>query len=214
MCPELLENPSGTGDMEVVYYHLHSYLEGAQAGTPLLATDDVDSAISAVAETGADVDENLLNRVRLMELRRLFTKDLVDSILEEDFEYGIETQADRLVREKMRQNRLATKAWLNRVFLDHFSNVSVLLGVLRIAARLDYWEVYPEGQTMALAALSHWSVLVQECGVRAFESWETSDSLDILENVNTSERWLQAYVDEVVTDLRGQLNAYTRQEDR
>ena len=82
------------------------------------------------------------------------------------------------------------------------NNIPVLLGVLRIIARLDYQEVIPEGRAMASMAVSHKDTEVQECGVRAFESWGTVECLMDLETVKVSTKWLQEYIDEVVLDLR------------
>jgi hypothetical protein len=175
------------------------------------------SIIDKSATTIVSVDENVVNKKRLTILKRQFTKELIALILDEDFEYGFDTKADALVRSQMQLNALAVKSWLNWIFVENFSNIPVLLGILRIIARLDYFEVYPEGQTMAMAVLSHKNIEVQECGVRAFESWGTIESLKILENLKdrkVSTQWLQEYIDEVVSDLRKEYNVSIRQENR
>ena len=154
----------------------------------------------------APSEENNLNEKRLEKLRRSFTTRLLTIIQDEEFEYGLDTKADILVREQMKLNALATKSWLNSIFVEAFDRPVVLAALLRVIARLDYLEVYPEGQTMAVAALSNSSVEVQECGIRAFESWATLDSLHVLESLQVSPAWLQEYVDEVVSDLRKEHN--------
>ena len=146
-----------------------------------------------------------------LETERLrFTRRLVSLIQEEPFEYGIDTRTDAFVRAHMKRNRLLTKDWLNRLFTEYFPNIPVLVGLLRIIARLDYLDIYPQGQTMALAALSHKDVEILECGIRAFENWETIDSLKVLENLKVSTAWLQEYVDKVVLYLRKEHNASAR----
>ncbi len=156
------------------------------------------------------IDENVVNRNRLRLLRTQFTSNLMTLILEDDFEYGIETKADKLVRDQISLNALVTKEWLNSLFVENFENVPIALGILRLIARMEYSEVYPQGQTMALAALSHSNEQIQECGVRAYESWVSLDSLQILENLSVSTQWLQEYIDEVVSDLRKQYSVSTR----
>jgi len=166
------------------------------------------------ATTEGLVDENFVNEERLKRLKKQFTRELITLIVDEDFEYGVDTKADALVRSQMRLNALATKSWLNGIFVENFSNIPVLLGILRVVARLDYSELYPESHIMAVAALSYKNnVEVQECGVRAFESWGTVQSLKILENLKVSTQWLQEYIDEVVSDLRKEYNVSTRQEN-
>jgi len=149
----------------------------------------------------------------LLQLRKKFTEELISLILYEDFEYGIDTKADVFVRWHMGLNAFITKDWLGRIYVENMSNIPVLIGLLRIVARLDYQQINPLGQMMAMAALSHDNIEVQECGVRAFESWEAIDSLEILENLKVSTKWLQEYINEVVSDLREEYNVFVHQED-
>jgi hypothetical protein len=118
-----------------------------------------------------------------------------------------------LLRNQMQLNSLATKAWLNSIFVENFANPPILVGLLRIIARIDYTDIYPEGQTMAVAALTHKNNEVQECGVRAFESWGSLSDLEILENLKVSTEWLREYIDEVVSDLRKEYNVTVHKED-
>ena len=146
---------------------------------------------------------------RLAKAESLFAKELISLILNEEFEYGIDTKADAFVRHYMGLNCPLTKEWINTIFVDNFADVFILVGLLRIIARLDYTGIYPQGQTMALAALSHENTEVKECGVRAYESWGTIESLKILENLTVGIQWLQEYIDDVVSDLRTEYNVLT-----
>lgn len=151
-------------------------------------------------------DENLFNKRRLERLRLQFTEKLLAYIVDEDFEYGIRTKADILVEEQLNINALATKAWLNAIFVKYFFDANILIGLLRLIARVDYSVIHPEGLTIATAALSHKNTEVQECGARAFESWGTLNSLSILENLNIQIPWLKSYIDDVISDLRKEHN--------
>jgi len=153
------------------------------------------------------VDENYINEKRLLRLQSQFTPRLVNLILESEFEYGIDSQVDVFIRNQMKENALAAKHWINDIFVSNFQNPVILVGILHIISRLSYYEVFPEGQLMAAAALVHSNVEVQECGVRAFESWATLESLTILNNVRVATPWLQEYIKEVVKDLSREQNA-------
>ena len=146
---------------------------------------------------------------QLIKEERLFANELISFILNEEFEYGIDTEADALVRRYMEPNPLLTKKWINTIFVENSADVSILIGLLRLIARFDYTEILPEGQTMAVAALLHKNTEVKECGVRAFESWGTIESLKILEDLKVGIRWLQEYIDDVVSDLRKEYNVLT-----
>lgn len=153
------------------------------------------------------VDENYINQRRLLKLKKQFTPKLLNLILESDFEYGIESEVDVFIQNQLKENSLATKSWLNDIFVEYFENPVILVGILRIISRLSYYEVYPQGQVMATAALSHNDVEVKECGVRAFENWGNLDSIKILENLHVSLSWLQEYINQVLEDLRKKYNA-------
>ena len=151
---------------------------------------------------------------QLRKEEKLFAKELISLILNEEFEYGIDTKADALVKDSMELNSFLTKEWINTIFLDNFTDVSILIGLLRVIARLDYTEIFPQGQTMALAVLSHENTEVKECGVRAFESWGTIESLKILENLTVGIQWLQEYIDDVVSDLKKEHDVLAHQENK
>lgn len=148
------------------------------------------------------VDENYINETRLLKLKETFTPKLLDLILDSDFEYGIESPIDLFIQSQMQENRLATKSWLNSVFVENISNPIILIGILRVISRLSYYEVLPEGQMIALAALSHKDTEVVECGVRAFENWGNLESLKILQSLSVTPSWLQDYIDKVVEYIR------------
>lgn len=144
--------------------------------------------------------ENFLNRERLHKFKE-FTINFLELIKEHGFEYGMDSPAEIFVRECIQENELATREWLNDIFIQNYDNVSVLTGILRVISHFDYNEISPEGITMALAAIPHANVQVRECGIRALENWGTIECLKILKNIHYPENWLQSYVDQVVKDL-------------
>lgn len=186
-------------------------LEVLETQTGYLAIEHLLDIDEIAASRISAVDENYINQRRLDSLRASFTDQLLDLIREDDFEYGIDTKADMMARDQMKRNALATKSWLNSIFVENFDNSTILVGLLRIVARLNYFDIYPEGQTMAVAALSNSNVEVQECGIRAFESWATLESVHVLESITVSAGWLQDYADQVVVDLRKEHNVPTGQ---
>ena len=152
----------------------------------------------------SNIDENLINKKRALQLEKEFTQDLITYLCEDDFEYGYENRADFLVKSQMEVNMLATKEWLNKIYVNNFNKPEVLISILRLVARIQSDCIFPEGKMMAIAALSHKDPIVQECGIRAFESWGTLDSLNILQNVKVSSDWLQEYLDKVIEDIKSE----------
>ncbi len=159
-------------------------------------------------------EENQINSERLEELKRYFTPQLIHLIIESDFEYGIESPVDVFLKEKLAENSLATKSWLTQIFASNFSNPTILIGIIRAISRLPFLEISPEGEMIAMAALSYKDIEVRECGIRAFENWGNLQSLSILENLTISPASLQNYADRVVKSLREELHVTTDKKNK
>jgi len=145
------------------------------------------------------------------------TKKFILMIYENNFEYGYISLAEEYFEELIKKyNPESVMGWLNGIFLKYFENTKIIIGLLHIIAHLDYKIVYPQGQTMAIAALSYNNIEVRECGIRAFEKWGNMESLKILKNLRCEEKWLSNYVQQIVYDLEEELNrnAITSQENK
>lgn len=145
--------------------------------------------------------ENEINFKREDILQKEITPHLISTIRDEDFEFGYISQSELIIREQLTINALATRNWLNEIFVDYFDDDLILTGILRIIGRFDEKDIFPQGQTMALAALNHKTPEIKELGVRAFENWSSVNSLKILENIDTDIVWLKEYIEQVIIDL-------------
>ncbi len=149
----------------------------------------------------ANVNEDIVNKRRALQIERDFTHKLISLILEENFEYGFRTRADQLVQSQMKINSSVTREWLNKIYVENFDRPEIVIGLLRLIARFEINEISPQGKTMAIAALSHKDHEVKECGIRAFESWNSLESIKILQNVNTNIPWLKDYLNRVIENI-------------
>jgi hypothetical protein len=148
-------------------------------------------------------EENYLNDIRQKQQTNGFAIKLISCIREQHFEYGITSNADILISEEMKKNKLATKATLNELFVNHYDNPSILIGILQVVSRNE--NIYPEGCMMATAALSHKNFEVRECGIRCFENWVSEATLKILKNISTEPQWLQDYLSTVIHNIEEEL---------
>jgi hypothetical protein len=146
--------------------------------------------------------ENRMNESWFSQLERHFTDKFISYILEDDFEYGVEYKAHLLTKEQMKVNATVTKDWLNKIYVNNFYKSDILLGILRVISRFTREEIFPIGETIALASLSHKEEIVQENAIRAFESWGGQGSVKILENVVVTTPWIKEYLDGVIEDLK------------
>ena len=152
--------------------------------------------------------ENSLNRQRMDRFRAEFSAKLLKLLREQDFEYGVDTPADELVRKTFAENQSIAKEWLNQLFVENYDDQTVIMGILRVLSHFEYQEIAPQGPTMALAALSNVSAEVRECGIRAFENWSTLESLEVLKNVTCEEEWLNDYLQQVIAELKEELEKH------
>jgi hypothetical protein len=144
--------------------------------------------------------ENKKDAPRENYLRENLTTKFLNLIKDEDFEFGFISRSEELVKNELSINALATRNWLNEIFVKYFDNEVVVIGILRIIARFEERIIFPQGQTLALSALSHSNNEIKELGIRAFENWCSIDSLRILKTLDMNNTWLKDYVNEVISD--------------
>jgi hypothetical protein len=148
-------------------------------------------------------EENYLNDIRLKQQKNDFAIKLISCIREQHFEYGVTSNADILISDEMKKNKLATKTTLNELFVKHYDNPTILIGILQVVSRNE--NIYPEGHMMALNALLHKNFEVRECGIRCFENWVSETTLTILKNISTEPQWLQDYLNTVIDNIEEEL---------
>lgn len=137
----------------------------------------------------------------MKDARELFSAKLIMLINDVDFEYGMDNECDVFVRESMSVYRGRVMTWLNILYNDNISNKKILIGILRILARLDFKTAYPICFGIVRKAAYCNDTEIVESAVRALESWGTAECLKLLENINVQEPWLQEYINEVIVDL-------------
>lgn len=175
---------------------------GLEYEFPILLTQDSVSS-----------SENFINQRRDEHLKKYITPKLISLLKDEDFEFGYISRSEQLIREQLNINALATRNWINEIFISNFDNEIILMGILRIIGRFDESQIFPQGQTIALAALSHKNDEIKELGVRAFEKWNSIESLAILKKLNFDKAWLQDYVTEVIHDIEEEIYAVSSKEN-
>ena len=163
-----------------------------------------ESSVSAVS------DQAEHEKSRREEEKQGFIKQLLLLFETIDFEYGIRNEADNFIEPFMSLSPTQTKEWLEDLFVKYFSKAAILTKLLRTIARIDYQDICPQGTIIATAALKHEDIEVRECGIRAFESWGSLESLEVLGHLRVSEKWLQDYIDEVVRYLRRDFDVAVR----
>lgn len=170
--------------------------------------DSLFSDIEILIDLDEDSTENKFNKARSNNLDKNYTRQFINLLKEEDFEFGYSTRSEEILNEQLKINALATRNWLNEIFIKNFYDQSIIIGILRIIGRFEPSIIFPQGQTIALAALSHSNDEIKELGIRAFEKWCSIESLEILKSLNVESDWLKEYIEDVISDFEEQLCLY------
>ena len=131
-----------------------------------------------------------------------FFKDQLEQIIrDQDFEYGFTSEADRYFDSIHAENTSLAITVMNSLYLERLGDRQIMLGILQMLAHQDFQAVYPFGQTMAIAALAIRDIEIKEAGIRAFERWNSPDSIPWLKAVDCDKGWLSDYLSAVIHNI-------------
>lgn len=94
-----------------------------------------------------------------------------------------------------------TQLWLQKIWLDHFHDSHILVGLLHVLSHFPYKDVEPGAVAMALGVLQHSDMNVRDYAIKAFENWNSKKALPVLQKLNCDAKWLQNYVNQVIDVL-------------
>lgn len=128
------------------------------------------------------------------------------ALLEDEVcESGIENPSEVFFRKLFENNPLEALNAISTVYMDNYDvdtkKVSVAVSILHLISHLEYNQVYPTGQMMALTAIQHKDKELAEYGIKCYENWGNSDGIVKLKAVRFATDWLQEYADQVIADL-------------
>ncbi|MFT5782332.1 MAG: hypothetical protein ACI9EB_001719 [Pseudomonas sp.] len=161
--------------------------------------DPVQSEFGITRRSGTEAKKP--TNIDAFEQRARFKKVFRSIVEANSSEFGIKSSAEIYVEESLLRKPVFTKTCLNELYLENSSNETMLIAILKILAHSDRAQLYPVGETVAIAALSHSSIEVRECGVRAFEYWESKDAVTVLMNTHLAPDWLEEYKLEVIRNI-------------
>lgn len=134
------------------------------------------------------------------------TMAILSSMLEnEEYETGISNNSERYFERLLKENKLAAMNGISVLFMNNYSvggrKENILTGILHILSHLEYESIYPQGQMIAISALSHANREVEEYGIKCFEDWGHRDGIEKLRAIKFNSDWLREYAEEVISEL-------------
>lgn len=154
-----------------------------------------------IEETTAETSANSV----IIPIEPISVQCLISMLASEDCETGISNPSESFFVSLLNVNPINALNVLSTVFMNCYSlepkKISILVGTLHLISHLDYEQVYPTGQVLAIAAISHKNAEVAEYGIKCFENWRHPDGVAKLKAIKFSSKWLQEYADDVIAEI-------------
>ena len=171
-----------------------------------IASNDYNNSSETDSSSNANVSTSNTEKKELLVPLEVETMTILASMLEnEAFDTGISNASEKYFEKLFCENKVSTMNGISTLFMNNFSvqgrKINILIGILHILSHFEYTLVYPQGQMIAICALSHNNREVEEFGIKCFEDWGHKDGIAKLKAVKFNSEWLQDYAKEVISEL-------------
>ena len=133
-----------------------------------------------------------------------FSLELFDAILNNNFEFGVESGADKLFNIYHEKYGVLAVNWLMKLFITNLFHLNIILGILLLLSRQKLSDIGYQGQMMLISATYKFNndLQIQEAIIRCIENWESFELIHILDELHPNEKWLNDYKLAVIEDLK------------
>lgn len=171
---------------------------------PLSDVDITEVVQSSAAYSTSSIDINKVNQADL-EFFRMRSKEVVDAIVNTDFEDGMENDVTELIHSYIDRNKSAAYNWLHELYSKNFTNTVLVEGLLRtlvlVTEKGDENSLLP----IVIAGLRSGVSSEQEAAIMVTEEWRTKECLDALRTVQFASGWIKTYADKVIKELEKEI---------
>lgn len=130
--------------------------------------------------------------------------ELIAIIRSTYFELGETTEAeayfDRIILKH--KDMSYALALISEIANTHLTDDHILEGVLHILSEQNYEDIGSLGITIGLACKSNQSLVIQDMLIACFEVWDHPSGVIVLEQIKTTESWLEEYRNRVIEYLK------------
>lgn len=135
-------------------------------------------------------------------IKAYFIKAYINSIKNEDLEFGILGHTTELVKNFLKYNKGLILTELQNLALKNSKDKRLVYSVLHTFAHLEYDLVYPYGPIFALGISRHKDADIQDFSIQCFEIWCNKDSLNYLEQIHIDTPWLNEYLQKTIKYIK------------
>ncbi len=171
----------------------------------LSSTNGYDSELATTISSSEKFRESTINDDAEIQFKPQLRSVLSSMLSQEDFESGIINPSERYFVSEFKDSPVSAMNELMVLFMNNYQlgrkNSHILVGILHLLSHMDYEEIYPSGQAMAISGLSYSNNEVQEFAIKCFENWDNKDGILKLRAIQFNSKWLQEYANEVIEEL-------------
>jgi hypothetical protein len=141
-----------------------------------------------------------------------FKMELLIQIKNSYFETGFLSLADKFLDESIKKHGNLCFKWAYELYQDNHTDEELVLGLLRILAHIPSNKITPECINIAKKSIMQESSSIKESAIMAFENWEYTDAIPLLEKTHFNDSFLDGYLQGVIRDLK-ELKRHTFQRE-
>lgn len=136
------------------------------------------------------------------EIEILHIKDnAIRTLVNDDIMVGYSSLTENYFKELLNKDVSIFKDVLNLVYYEVFDNDENLQKFIEVMSNLDYELIYPTNTILALGAINHINIGVQEAAIAAFEKWDDKKNTKFLKNIHYTPEWIKNYAHNVIEYL-------------
>lgn len=136
---------------------------------------------------------------------------LYQSIADDYFDSGEMSKSETVISRMVKLHPDQTRDAVSQIFYEQYQSKDPkhLIGLLKSIRVLQHSEIAPVGPVIAIAALMHVDLEVNEAAIMCFEGWRNREALNALRNVRAQDPWLRKYIEKVISEISSELCAVT-----
>jgi hypothetical protein len=142
-----------------------------------------------------------------------FKKDFFEKIKSSHFEYGFLSEADKYLEEAMENDELSCFKLIDWLYRDNYDDKEFIIGLLATLAHIPAKRITPECINIVQKSLESESIDIKERAVMAFENWEYTGAIPLLEKTRFDDPFLENYLQGVIQDLKELRNGFVDQKN-
>jgi hypothetical protein len=118
------------------------------------------------------------------------------------YESGYFSEADDYLIPFIIHNHPFYFDWIYELYRENYQDEYFVSNLLKILAHISYENITPICIKIAEESLMHESSEIKESAVMAFENWEYTDAIPMLEIIHFNDEFLDDYLRRVIEDLK------------